>query len=150
MRVTQDFRGHHETAMTLIDDILIASEALCRSANPLCCRILGQQFDQLTDLLQLHFAMEDKLLYPQLMAAPDHLVAATARKFFAEMGDIGPAYLRFAAAWTRPRAIERAPIAFHRQCEAMFEALAKRIAHEDAELYPLAEWFLGETEAPSG
>lgn len=141
MRVTQDFRGQHDAAMTLVDDIRLSSELLCRSADSERAGIVAAQLGQLTDLLQLHFALEDRLLYPALMAAPDDLVSATARRFFDEMGDIGPAYTRFAAAWTSPAAIERAPIRFHTQSEAIFTALATRIAHEDAELYPLAEWF---------
>src|SRR3546814_5419189 len=54
---------------------------------------------KLSGTLRIHFAQEDRHLYPSLMASGQGDIAATARRFLEEMGQIGPALNAFTAKW---------------------------------------------------
>src|SRR3546814_17162127 len=49
--------------------------------------------------LRIHFAQEDRHLYPSLMASGQGDIAATARRFLEEMGQLGPALNAFTEKW---------------------------------------------------
>ncbi len=94
---------------------------------------------RLTGVLRLHFAQEDRQLYPRLMNSDDNQTAITAKKFFDEMGNLGPAYDAYAKKWRSAQAILKAPGEFARQTSDIVAALADRIERENAVLYPLAD-----------
>jgi len=57
---------------------------------------------KLVGTLRIHFAQEDRYLYPSLMASGRSDTAAVARRFFEEMGEIGPQLTRFVEKWRNP------------------------------------------------
>lgn len=94
---------------------------------------------KLTGVLRLHFAQEDRQLYPQLISSDDDQTAATAKAFVDEMGDIGPAFDAYAEKWRSANAILAAAEQFAQQTAAIVAALADRIERENTVLYPLAD-----------
>jgi hypothetical protein len=94
---------------------------------------------KLTGLLRIHFAQEDKQLYPSLKASSDPAVAATAVRFFDEMGGIGPVYGCFAQKWSGTEAVLGNGDAFRRECREVMAVLAGRVQRENDELYPMAD-----------
>lgn len=94
---------------------------------------------KLTGLLRIHFAQEDRQLYPALMASGRGGVAAVARRFFEEMGSLGPTYGAFSQRWASAEQVLSDPRGFRRESRTVFAALADRITRENDQLYPLAD-----------
>lgn len=136
---TAHLRRQHDHALEIVGqlDTLMAerpgiedSEGAFR-ASMLLARLSG--------LLRIHFAQEDRHLYPGMMASGRGGGAETARRFFEEMGHIGGAYAAYAAKWSMSQSIHGDTAGFRRESAALFAALGDRIARENAELYPLAD-----------
>lgn len=94
---------------------------------------------KLTGLLRIHFAQEDRSLYPEMMASSSNEVAATAATFQREMGDIGPIFEKFVERWGTSAAIAAAFATFRIEASVLFARLADRIRRENEELYRLAD-----------
>jgi hypothetical protein len=94
---------------------------------------------RLAGKLTVHLRMEDQGLYPELLASQDEAVRETARAFQAEMGGLREGADALLRRWLGPGVIDRAPAAFAAEARPILGALARRIAAEDTQLYPLAE-----------
>ena len=103
MQFTANFRSQHDDAIAMADRIGAMAEALGGDADGRLGDEIAERLGQLTRVLRVHFAQEDQLLYPRLMASTDSITAATARSFFEEMGGLGPVYDAFSAHMDRPR-----------------------------------------------
>lgn len=136
---TENLRRQHDSALRIAGEI--TTEANKLAAEP--CRrhavIVTLQLAKLTGLLKIHFAQEDRSLYPSLMASSRSGVAEVARNFVEEMGQIGPLYEAFAAKWSNADRLVTEPGLFKSECASIFGALAGRIERETNELYPLAD-----------
>ena len=88
--------------------------------------------------LGVHLAMEDKVLYPELMKSPDPRTRATAEGFASEMGDIAEAFTAYTKKWPAT-SIGSSPAGFIRETNEIFGILSKRVAAEESVLYPLAD-----------
>src|SRR3546814_19263903 len=73
------------------------------------------------------------------MASGQGDIAATARRFLEEMGQIGPALNAFTEKWRDSATIVQNWPNFRSETREIFEALATRIHCENNELYPLAD-----------
>ncbi|MEO5866552.1 MAG: hemerythrin domain-containing protein [Sphingomonas sp.] len=139
MTRTSNLRRQHDAAIALVADI----QKLVASPGALQTRETAFQVTmllaKLTGLLRIHFAQEDRVLYPSLMVSGRGGVAATARRFAEEMGQLGPVYAAFAEKWTVTDALLADPDGFRRESTTVFDALANRIERENHELYPMAE-----------
>jgi hypothetical protein len=87
--------------------------------------------------LNFHLAMEDKALYPRLMKS-DGAAQGVAKKFMDEMGGLAEVFQTYNNKW-QVTAIRNDFAAFAAETHKVFAALGKRIARENAELYPLAD-----------
>ena len=144
MPLTSRFRRQHDEALALATKIMSATQRLLETEDAAAAAAIEADFSQLDSTLRLHFAQEDKELYPRLMASADRTTAATAKAFFDEMGGLGPRFHAFSRRWIVPGAIAAQPHAFAEESAAIFATLAARIAHENEELYPLADWADGQ------
>jgi hemerythrin-like domain-containing protein len=125
-------------------ELLRAAAALRERADlgalgPASGEIVRAALARLGGKLHVHLMMEDRSLYPELLASPVPEVRATARRF--QEGT--PAFRRsleaLFARWLRPAAVERAPAEFVAEVTPLLAVLTERIAAEDRELFPLAE-----------
>jgi len=93
----------------------------------------------LSGTLNVHLAMEDGSLYPQLAKDPDPEVRAIAAKFEREMQGISKTFRSHLDRWASARAIREKPGQFAEDTKRIIDALARRIEFEDAVLYPTLE-----------
>lgn len=142
MNRTDNLRRQHDAALALVTEIVDEGRYLSGDSEAergARASVIAMQLSKLTGLLRIHFAQEDRMLYPRLMRSADAETAAVATRFFDEMGGLGAAYEQFAERWTRLGAIAAAPDAFIAEAESVFAALGNRIERENRELYPLAD-----------
>ena len=92
---------------------------------------------RLSGKLTFHLDMEDRNLYPALLASADPDIRSMATRFEATMGGLRSSADGFFRHWLRPEAIDEHPEAFRDAALALLGALSERIAAEDALLYPL-------------
>ncbi|WP_235512460.1 hemerythrin domain-containing protein [Sphingomonas sp. Leaf17] len=86
-------------------------------------------------VLLMHLAKEDKLLYPQLTRSPSPTTARLAELFAAEVCGLAADYAAYMQRWPVER-IEGEWPAFAKDTRRILDALGKRIAREENELYP--------------
>ena len=93
----------------------------------------------LSGLLMVHLQLEDRHLYPALLASQDAGLRATAARFHASLGTLRASAQAFSRHWLRPAAIEASPAAFSAELRDLLHVVMERIASEDAELFPQVE-----------
>ncbi|RVT92487.1 hemerythrin domain-containing protein [Sphingomonas crocodyli] len=139
MSRTANLRRQHDAAVIIVGEInnlLLARPGIEARDGAFQASLL---LAKLTGLLRIHFAQEDRQLYPSLMASGRGGVAEIARRFFEEMGDLGQAYGAFAQRWESATQILNDPRGFRRESKVIFTALADRITRENEQLYPHAD-----------
>ena len=136
MSRTAHLRRQHDAALDLTRQISAAGPDLCQSGVPFKVSIL---LAKLQGLLRIHFAQEDKALYPFMAKAADPDASQTAHRFQSEMGNFSAAFDAFASRWGASDVINADPAAFRRESEAMFTILTRRIERENDQLYTLAD-----------
>ena len=139
MSRTTNLRRQHDGALAMVGDLVRAMEQLGDRPDRDQAYRITMLLARLTGVLRVHFAQEDRLLYPSLMASGQGGVAAVARDFFAEMGQIGSMFAAYVECWTSADEIVARPQDFRRESEVLFAALTNRIKRENEILYPLAD-----------
>jgi hypothetical protein len=136
MARTDTFRKHHEEILTIAREINgMLGDTIAQDAAEKIRSLLSR----LAGLVNLHLAMEDKALYPALLAHNDASVASTARRFSDEMGSVAAAFVAYIKAWPTGALIGSDPVRFTTESKAIFNALSKRIHRENVELYVLLD-----------
>ncbi|HEX6218313.1 MAG TPA: hemerythrin domain-containing protein [Sphingomicrobium sp.] len=133
---TDDLREQHQAASAMIDRVLKLSEN-CASYDQAYC--LALQVAKLASLLRVHFAQEDCTLYATLFDCGDPEVSRIALDYFQELGGLAEKLEMFAFRWCSADTIRAGFHAFRPELVELCGALARRIALENAYLYPLAE-----------
>ena len=136
MSRTANLRRQHDAAIQLSDEILSLSNAADGPAN--AARI-AMTLAKLTGVLRIHFAQEDRVIYPYMLQSADRAAARVALTFQSEMGALSPRFQDYAQRWSTARAIAAGFIDFRSESKWLLSALVHRIRREDAELYPLAD-----------
>lgn len=134
MARTDNFRKQHVEIMNFAREIngLLAdplSEAAAAEIRPMLSKLAG--------LVSLHLAMEDKTLYPAMVNHSDAATRATATRYSNEMGSLASAFGDYVGNWRTTAQMRAEPARFATESKAVFNALSKRIHHENVELYPL-------------
>lgn len=135
---TENFRRQHDEAREKVE----ALRAGLREPAP-DPRSLSAALNGLAGLLRIHFAMEDRSLYPSLLESRDPAVARAALSYRDEMGDISPAFAAFVERWRGPLAIGADLPAFAAECEDVLPRILERIDREDRVLYEMADRAFG-------
>ena len=92
---------------------------------------------QLSGILSIHLAAEDKYLYPSLKNSPDDKIRAVAIRYEKEMGHLAATYTAYRNQYRTASRIEADPAGFTRETRRILQALSERLTREDRELYPL-------------
>lgn len=136
MRRTIRYLEQHAQIMRLARDLerhLIPHE-LAKDASA-----ARQVLSLLSGKLLVHLAVEDRLLYPEILHCADPAVRAVGQRFLEEMGPISQAFKSYSIRWGTQGAIQSEPAAFVAETKSILAAVEERIRREDRELYPLAE-----------
>jgi hypothetical protein len=131
MSFTDKFRQQHEEILAIAGDI---QKQIKTQAD---AKVLRSHLSNLAGKLNFHLAMEDEALYPRIMKLDDK-AGALAKKFVAEMGGLSQAFAAYNTKW-QTSAIRADPAGFASETREMFVALGRRVARENAELYPVAD-----------
>ncbi len=136
MSITKSYRRQHEELLSAAGEIAssLQVDTLSKDASG-----VSAQLSKMMGLLRIHLSMEDKSLYPLLLASEDEKVRKTATRFMDEMGGIADVVTAYSQKWSDSKAIENAPAAFIGETKGLITALGKRIEKENNELYPLAD-----------
>ena len=136
MSKTDGFRRQH-------DDLLEIATAISAFLTPEKAASEAQQvrslLSKLGGKLTMHLAMEDKSLYPNLLAKADASEKAVVQSFIEEMGGIAEAFGKYMSSWPSPSAIQDDPAGFVSQTSQIFSALSGRIDRENKQLYTIAD-----------
>lgn len=100
---------------------------------------LALQVAKLASLLRTHFAQEDCALYAALFDCGDSEVSRIALDYFQELGGLAERLEMFAFRWCSADTIRAGFQAFRPELTELCGQLQRRIALENAYLYPLAE-----------
>jgi hypothetical protein len=131
MSFTDKFRHQHEEILGMVGELNAKLKAKADAQD------LRGVLSNLAGKLNFHLALEDKALYPRLMKK-DAASSALANRFMEEMGGLGAVFSAYNTKW-QVTAIRTDPAGFAAETRKVFVALGKRIARENAELYPLAD-----------
>lgn len=134
MSQIKNFQEQHTKVLQIVGEIssLLKGGQVARDAQQ-----LRQLLSKLAGVINIHLAMEDKSLYPALLTHQNAVVRSTAKKFMDEMGSIRQAFESYMRKWPASTSIQNNPTEFARETANLFNALSKRIARENSELYPL-------------
>ena len=131
MGFTDKFRQQHTEILAVVGEL---NDKIKANAD---AQVLRTVLSNLAGKLNFHLAMEDKALYPRFLRQAGE-AQAVAKRFQAEMGDLGGAFQAYNLRW-QVTAIRNDPAGFAAETHRVFQALGKRIGRENAELYPLAD-----------
>lgn len=133
---TERLAEQHQAASAMIDRLQKLSET-CDSHDQAYC--LALQVAKLASLLRVHFAQEDCTLYATLFDCGDPEVSRIALDYFQDLGGLAEQLEMFAFRWCTADAISSGFDRFRPELVELCTQLARRIALENAYLYPLAE-----------
>ena len=131
MGFTDKFRQQHDEILEMVGELNTKLKARGDAQD------LRGALSNLAGKLNFHLAMEDKALYPRLMKL-DAQANKMAGRFMEEMGGLAEVFSTYNNRW-QVSAIRSDPEGFAAETRKVFTALGKRIARENAELYPLAD-----------
>ena len=129
-------RLQHEAAEDMAAGIMARVASYRDEYDALAIAVL---LGKLNALLRVHFAFEDTVLYPELMAGGDGEAARLAHKFHDEMGALAFRFEDFIRRWYGPTLIATSFEEFRDEAMAIFAALGARIERENDQLFPVAE-----------
>jgi hypothetical protein len=131
MGFTDKFRQQHDEILGLAGEVqkMMKAKADAQELRTVLSSLAGK--------LNFHLAMEDKALYPRVMKIGG-TAQAVAKRFVDEMGGLADQFAAFNNKW-QVSAIRSDPSGFANEAHKIFNALGKRVARENAELYPLAD-----------
>ncbi|MBP7284341.1 MAG: hemerythrin domain-containing protein [Leptospiraceae bacterium] len=136
MAMTDSYRKQHVELLELAGKLaakLSKDEVTSNSAE------IVSMLSQFASKLNMHLTMEDKALYPKLMASSNPKTAQTAKEYMTEMGGIKQVVEKYIAAWSLAKNITAEPQKFIDESKGIVAALKTRIDKENNILYPLAD-----------
>jgi len=99
---TSTLRKQHDALLALAAEI---GEADDRLSGGFEAKRLHRLLRRCKGVLTTHLALEDKVLYPEMLAAGDGRAAGLASRFNEEMRGLTGDYAVFAARWAEPEAL---------------------------------------------
>ena len=133
---TERLREQHSTAASMIDRLLKLADR-CEGDDQAYC--IALQVAKLASMLRVHFAQEDCTLYACLFDCGDPEVSRIALDYFQELGGLAEKLEMFAFRWCSGTAIKSGFAQFNPALAELCGQLSRRIALENAYLYPLAD-----------
>jgi hemerythrin-like domain-containing protein len=136
MSRTTTYREQHQELVGVVGQLsaLLDPAQLAKDAQ-----LVRSVLIHLAGKLNLHLAMEDKALYPQLLKHADPAVQAKAKAFIDEMGGIKEAFGDYLKRYPNSQTIQGAAEAFVSDTQGLIKVLAKRIQAEDSDLYAMVD-----------
>lgn len=136
MSNAQMLRKHHQGLKQMANEL---EKCLADKDAKVRLQVAVIWVSRMTGLLALHLALEDKVMYPRLVAHRDWEVGTLARGYQAEVGGLRDAFEAYRKRWSRPAAMAAEWDAFARETRVILAALRSRVLLEEKEIYGLLE-----------
>ncbi|MBI3420320.1 MAG: hemerythrin domain-containing protein [Proteobacteria bacterium] len=136
MSVTESLHRQHLEILKLAGQIEAQLPSLPSGAE---AKEVHQILSDLTRVLTVHLALEDKALYPELAKSYSAKARALSQEYMNEMGHLAQAYKEYIGVWSSSQAIQDRAAIFRAQTLQLFGLLKERIDKEEKYLYPLAD-----------
>jgi hemerythrin-like domain-containing protein len=136
MTKTANLRRQHEELAALAGAMMqqlphVADAEHAEEVRKLLARFAGK--------LQVHAAMEDRAVYPRLVAHTDENIRQTAQQLHDEFGGIYQAVGAWTKRWLPRGALERSADRFAVETRGIVDALTQRIDAENEQLYDVLD-----------
>lgn len=136
MSRTANLRRQHDAIVALAGDIAVENYRIASEADAYRVSVL---LAKLTGMLNVHFRLEDDVLFRYMAESANAEAAAMAREVREKLSAVTKAYFAFVARWKTSASILADLKAYRTECTALFDALMERVRHENEVLYPLAD-----------
>jgi hemerythrin-like domain-containing protein len=134
---TEVFRRQHREIQDVVR--LIEGQLVLAATVPYSEDVIRGHLNALVGKLTVHLAMEDNALYPRVRDHGSLRLRKLAAELVADMGGIQARFREYLARWSAPERIAESNAEFIRETTDVLEAVKRRIAREEAELYPLVD-----------
>lgn len=136
MKLTGPLRAQHDEMLALASELLPwlepgRVEDAAERIHAMLARLIGQ--------VNVHLALEDKLLYTKLAAHGRRDVAEVARRFTAEWGSLREHVKDLERRWDEPGKLRARPVEFVDEVTSLLATAKTRIERENVEIYDLAD-----------
>ncbi|NLC36180.1 MAG: hemerythrin domain-containing protein [Alcaligenaceae bacterium] len=131
----QRFKHQHVDILQRID----ALRKLAHGGIQTNSHTIAQQVQDLGKVVNLHLAIEDRILYPAVRKTADARIAAMGQAYQEEMKGIANRYIRFTNTWSDPARVAAEPDAFRDAANTVLKMVYQRMQRENREFYPAIE-----------
>jgi iron-sulfur cluster repair protein YtfE (RIC family) len=134
MADVDNLKRQHEEIAELIEKLASYkdNEKIKREAFPLSLTL-----GHLAGKISVHLSIEDKLVYPKLLAHENEIVREKSKQFSEEMGNIAAVFTQYKNKYNSATRISTEPAAFKQETEKIKDVLLRRVDAENNILYPL-------------
>jgi hypothetical protein len=95
----------------------------------------------LSAVVKLHLAIEDRILYPALQDSQDTSLVQMGKAYQDDMKGIASAYIAFSRRWSSAMAVAEKAEQFRTEANQVLKTLHQRMQKENTEFYPAIEAF---------
>jgi hemerythrin-like domain-containing protein len=134
---TEAFRRQHREILDVVRQVEAKLAVVATEQDP--SHGIRAHINELAGKLNVHLAMEDNALYPRVLQHGSPALQKVAGQLQAEMGGIKQIFSAYLARWSEPQLVQTRSVEFIRETNELCEALKRRIAREDNELYALLD-----------
>lgn len=131
---TNNLLRQHKEVVELLKKISVYQNPKQVTENAL---EISKLLAQLSGIIKIHLAAEDKYVYPALSLHQDSQIRNTAQTFADEMGALATVFEAYKMRYFGASKIAENATAFLLESEKVFAVLKERIRKEDLSLYPL-------------
>ncbi|MDS1141150.1 hemerythrin domain-containing protein [Pusillimonas sp. SM2304] len=100
---------------------------------------IARQIVALSNIVKLHLAIEDRILYPALQQASNSRLAQMGQAYQDDMKGIANAYIAFSRRWSSAAAVAGQAEQFRIEANSVLKVVHARMQKENTEFYPAIE-----------
>jgi len=100
---------------------------------------IARQVVALSNIVKLHLAIEDRILYPALQQASNARLAQMGQAYQQDMKGIANAYIAFSRRWSSAAAVSSQAEQFRTEANTVLKTVHARMQKENTEFYPAIE-----------
>ncbi|NGM87593.1 hemerythrin domain-containing protein [Parapusillimonas sp. SGNA-6] len=100
---------------------------------------IARAIKALSNVVKVHLAIEDRILYPTLQKGSDPKLANMGRMYQEDMKGIANAYIAFSRRWSSARELMERSDDFRNEANTVLKSLHARMQRENTEFYPAIE-----------
>jgi hemerythrin-like domain-containing protein len=134
---TEVFRRQHREILDVVRQLEV--KLVLAASAPYTTDDIRGHLNELAGKLTVHLAMEDNALYPRVLDHGSPRLRKLAAEFMTDMGGIHERFREYLVRWSVPQRIQASTAEFVQETTVLLDALKRRIAREDTELYPMVD-----------